>query len=546
MDKALDIGKSSATGSFQLLIGVVISTVIMAVGTIILARVMASDAEYGLYGAALLPASIINYFRDWGINYAMTKQIASLRAANRTNEIHDVVVSGVVFEILSGAALTLICFVLADFIAALLNAPDASIFIAIMSFSIFASAIFAAASGIFVGYEKMKLNSFTVICQSIVKTAIGPLLVIVGYGVLGAIVGTVLSYVAGGIIGITIVYITLFRPLRKTKTGKCALIKTLKPMLKFGVPLTVSNVVIGVLPLIINSIMFIYAGASLYGNYNAALNFAVLLTFVTVPINTVLLPAFSKLDPKKDHGLMQTIYASSVKYTALFLIPATLALMVLSTPLVNALFGYDPTGEPKYAFAPLYLTLNVAYYIFSGVGVLSIGNFLAALGETRLLMKQGLLTLSIGLPLALVLIPSFNVVGGILGYIIAGVPSMIWGLYWIWKRFKVKTDYPSSAKIFVASLTAAITTYFVLNFITAGDWVNLIAGFGMFLFTYLISAPLIGAINQTDVNNLRLMFSGLGPVSKVIEIPLKIVEKPLKIREKQAPAQDKLSLKTAK
>jgi hypothetical protein len=46
----------------------------------------------------------------------------------------------------------------------------------------------------------------------------------------------------------------------------------------------------------------------------------------------------------------------------------------------------------------------------------------------------------------------------------------------------------------------------------------------------LIAAPLIGAINQTDINNLRAMFSGLGIISKLLEIPLTLVEKQLKTR----------------
>jgi O-antigen/teichoic acid export membrane protein len=51
MDRAIELGKTSATGSFQLFVGVVTSTVIMAVGTIILGRLM-SPPEYGLYSVA--------------------------------------------------------------------------------------------------------------------------------------------------------------------------------------------------------------------------------------------------------------------------------------------------------------------------------------------------------------------------------------------------------------------------------------------------------------------------------------------------------------
>jgi O-antigen/teichoic acid export membrane protein len=533
MDKALSLGKTSATGSFQLLIGVVVSTVIMAVGTIFLARVLPAAADYGLYGVALIPSSIINFFRDWGINSAMTKQIASLRMANKEAEIHDVIVSGMVFEVISGATLSLLCFVLSSFFASVLNAPEASLFIAIMSLSIFAGAILAAASSIFVGFENMKLNSLTVVCQAIVKTAVGPLLVLIGYGVLGAVIGAVVSYVAAGLIGAVAVFFVFLKPLRKVKVGKCHIYRTIKPMFAFGAPLMMSNFVLGVLPLLINSLMFIYAGALMYGNYSAALNFAVLATFITIPINTVLFPAFSKLSAEKDQSLMQTVFASSVKYTSVLMVPATLAIMILSTPMVNTLFGYLPSGDPKYSFAPQFLALTVAVNLLALVGNFSIGNFLAGVGETKLLMKQGILTLVLGLPLAFLLVPSFGVVGGIIGTMAAGIPSMLWGLSWIWKRYKVKVELRASARIITAALIATFAAFLFLNAFSAADWIRLVLGFAVFLVAYLTSAPLVGAINQVDVNNLRAMFSDLGLVSKILEIPFRFIEKSLKIRQKQ-------------
>ena len=61
----------------------------------------------------------------------------------------------------------------------------------------------------------------------------------------------------------------------------------------------------------------------------------------------------------------------------------------------------------------------------------------------------------------------------------------------------------------------------------------IVTGGALFLATYLTVAPLIGAINQTDINNLRAMFSGLGIISKLLEIPLTLVEKLLKTRTQQ-------------
>jgi len=63
MSKAAEIAKVSAKGGFHLFWGLVASTVISAVGTIIIARVL-SPSEYGLYTIALTAPNLIAMFRD--------------------------------------------------------------------------------------------------------------------------------------------------------------------------------------------------------------------------------------------------------------------------------------------------------------------------------------------------------------------------------------------------------------------------------------------------------------------------------------------------
>ena len=542
MDKALEMGKSSATGSFHLLIGVVGSTVIMAVGTLVLAGLLQVN-ELGLYGIALIPSSIINFFRDWGVNYAMTQQIASLRAAGKDSEIHDVIVSGIIFEIISGLILSLICFAVAEPLALILspsNAANLSVYISIMSLSIFAGAILAAAGAIFTGFERMKLNSFTQIFQAIVKTALGPFLIVLGFGVFGAIYAAMGSILAGGAIGILIVYFSLFRPLRKCKVGKCDVKRTLKPMLKYGLPLTVSSILVGVLPQVFAFSMAIYAGEWMMGNYYAAAYFSVLLTFVSFPIATALFPVFSKLNPEKEPELVKTVFASSVKYTAVLLVPATMILITLATPLVNTLFPKNGimeslfvVAEPKFPYAPLFLAVSSIINLFVLVGNISLGTFQTGIGKTNQVMKQSVLSLAVGLPLAYLLVsyfasiggPSFAVIGGIIGTLIASAPGIVWGLYWIWKNYRVKADFRVSAKIFAASAIASAVTYLFINIFSLAYWMTLAAGFVVFLLVYLATAPLLGAVNQMDIENFRAMFSGLGVVSKVLNAPLLFMRK---------------------
>jgi O-antigen/teichoic acid export membrane protein len=147
------------------------------------------------------------------------------------------------------------------------------------------------------------------------------------------------------------------------------------------------------------------------------------------------------------------------------------------------------------------------------------------LGHTKMMMKLSTLTLLIGVPLAFLLIPQLGVIGLIIVTLVAGLPSMFIGLHWIWKRYGTKADFNASARIFLASAIAAGATYLFLNILTAASWMLLISGAVLFIAIYIVAAPLIGAITQTDITNLRAMFSSLGIVSKVLEIPLRILQK---------------------
>jgi len=53
-----------------------------------------------------------------------------------------------------------------------------------------------------------------------------------------------------------------------------------------------------------------------------------------------------------------------------------------------------------------------------------------------------------------------------------------------------------------------------------------------FLTTYTTTAPLIGAVNKTDIQNLKETLKELGPLSRIFNFPLNIIEKLLLISQK--------------
>ena len=529
MDKAANMGKTSATGSFQLFIGRIVSTIVLAVGTIIVG-VYISDVQYGLYTIALVPATTFLLFQDWGVSFALTKYSANFRAEKKEGELRRIIVSGLTFEVMTGIALTLISFLTANFVASrIFSNPESAFLIALASIAILFTAIYGLSLSVFIGFEQMKLGTIVMVISAIVQGLVSPLLVFFGFGAFGAVIGYTMGSIASGMTALILLYFAIFRKLPPSSLKKPKIVQTLKPLLRYGIPLSIATIISGVTSQIYYFVMASSTDIAMIGNYKIATNFAVFLTFFIYPIQTVLFPAFSKIDPVKDRKLLNTVFASSVKYASLFLAPATVALMILAVPLISTIYG------GKWASAPLFLTLSIAGNVFVVLGSLSLSQLLSGVGETNMLMRMKILTFCIGVPLAFLMIPAFGIIGLIVvSTLVAGLPSLIFGLYWMWKRYGTKADLRNSAKILLASVIAGATTYLFMNTFVAAAWLLLITGALLFLAIYVISIPLVGALNLMDINNLRTMFSGLGPLSKLLEIPLAIFEKPLIIKKRNS------------
>ena len=93
MSKAAEMARVSAKGGFHVLWGLVVSTIISAVGTIIIANILGAE-RYGLYAIALTAPNLIAMFRDWGVTTAMIKYSAQYNSENKVDKIRSVLFQG--------------------------------------------------------------------------------------------------------------------------------------------------------------------------------------------------------------------------------------------------------------------------------------------------------------------------------------------------------------------------------------------------------------------------------------------------------------------
>ncbi len=516
MSKAAEMAKVSVKGGFHLLWGLVASTVISSVGTIFIGNIL-GDAQYGLYTIALIPPTLMANFRDWGINAAMIKYSAQYNAEDRRDKIRSIFAAGIVFETVLGLVLSVVGFLISGFLAGLYNNTALIPLFQIASFTILTGALLTTAQSAFIGIERMELSSVTLICQSVIKTIVILALVILGFGPLGATTGFTVSFLIAGLLGVLILWI-LYKKFPKPANNKLEIMATIKTMFNYGLPLSIATIIAGFQTQFYNSVAPIYVSDNVFGNYAIATTFVVLITFFATPITTILFPAFSKLDIRKDHDTLKNVFQYSVKYATVLVLPAAAIVMVLAKPGIGVLF-------PHYTAAPLFLALLAITHLATAAGYLSVGNLINGQGQTRFNLKLTLLTSAIGFPLSVILISQFGIIGLITTMIVAGIPSLIIALFWLKKNYGVTVDWSSSARISLSTAIASAITYVLLAQFAFSNWVALIVGAVVFLCSFVPAILLTRSIDRADMKNLRDMLGGLGPLRRPINFFLDIIEK---------------------
>jgi hypothetical protein len=136
-----------------------------------------------------------------------------------------------------------------------------------------------------------------------------------------------------------------------------------------------------------------------------------------------------------------------------------------------------------------------------------------------------LLTASIGFPMGYLLIMNFGVFGLIFTTITAQLPSLILSLIWIKKHYDLTVDWVSSAKILASSGIAATITYLFVSLTSFASVIELFMGAIFYVVTLVAAIVLTKTLNMNDLNSLRAMTAGLGPISKILCLFLNMVQK---------------------
>ncbi len=522
----IEIAKQSARGSLLLFAGNFLSTVILAVSTIIIARLLGPEG-YGAYTLVILIPSIFQTLLGLGVNTAITRYSAFHISKGEDHVAKRYAANGMIFLILFGIALSLFSFLGSGYLSlVMLHRPELTPLVQYASIVVLAQTILQSSVSSLMGWNSMGLASLSSILQAMLRLSIAPFLVLVGLGIFGALTGNIVSTAVAGAVALLALYV--FRIRRATRDGeRRRFLADLRELISYGLPLYVGGVISGFAGQYLTIILAAIAINTVVGYYQAASNLTVAISLTSSAITLALFPAFASLEGVRAN--MALAFNYSVKYLAFVICPVVLFLLGTSDALIKIVYG------ASYSPAAIYLSLLALSHLPQIIGLSVIGVFFNGVGRTRLTMAFNVIGAAVLFALGPLLANSFGlgVNGLIYAALISNLVSTVAGLYLAKIYLQTRVGLRHVGAILAASILS-YETILLLSLLHLSTGVTLAADIIVFPLAYFTSAPLIGAIDLNDVVRLTIAISDLGIIAKGIR-PILMYEGIILKRMRRAP-----------
>ena len=500
----MQIAGQTVKGTFQILLGNIVSALASAIALVIVARLL-GPSDYGLFSLAIVTSGLMQLFTGWGANVGLSRQIAHLLAGQDVQGAKRLTVVGFGYVVVTSAIVAALGYGLSSQLASgVMGRPLLSSEIRSVTLMVFGSSILNAGISAANGWGAMGFGAAADIVQGAGAVLLAPALVIAGYGVDGAVIGYSLSFLLAGFTAVALVII--FRSWI-TWTTAAEFVEGARQILRYGGPAYVGSS----LNLFSNYFAVVVLAAVLgngeIGEFQAASNITFAVAVVTISTSSATLPAFSRLN--RLGGDTMNAFKLVVTYVAYLVLPIIFFLALAARQLLYILYG------TQYLTGTNYLILLSLAYLPIVVGYSTLQPFLNGIGQP---MKT-LYMLMVDAGVLIVLAPVFGIYFGqgargvILAILVSNVASVASGLYLVNRIFGQGVDYSAAARILFCAVTAYVLSWLMPA--TGSQFLELAFEAVVFWGIYLTVIPLTGAVGADDFQRMKRLATVLPIIGKL-------------------------------
>jgi O-antigen/teichoic acid export membrane protein len=476
---------SAARGVSYLWFQIIATSVAQIVAFAVFARLI-SVAEMGVFTILNLALSGASALMGLGLTSVVTKLIAENIAQGKKETAASVCYKSL---LLSELASIVIAggLLLSRFPAGVSNLPNSPLVSAIgILFAIDLIATLGPTVGA-VFYGLLEFRSYALIYA--IYGSVRPLMVVLLVYETGSLVGLVEAWVISDTVLTVYVVLYLWRRL-----GRPVFQFSTKYLLKLSIPLYIAGIASFLYGSFDRLTLIPLVSLTALGVYGAAVTaFSAYSSLISV-LSTVLLPVFSGVYGVKGSEALKDSIRSASRYVAIVAMPLAFALIATARPALTLLVGVAYQG----GVIPLAV---LALGSVANIVGMSLGPILVVLNETVLAALTSMLSIPLGVAIALVLVPVLGILGASIARALSMLLSLLLTLYFVRREIAFKFDSKAILKSILASggmalVMEALQLLYYSRFLLP---VYLLVG----LLAYLLGMRALKAVSAADIDILR-------------------------------------------
>lgn len=468
-------------------IGRMISVVSAAIFILALARLLDPD-EYGLLFLALSIFGVVTLFSKLGIAGSAARYITHYKGTDSGQIPHILR-----FSFLSnlGTILVACCmfFFAHRYIAVLLGEPGLLPFLWLGVFFIPSETLMVYVRTTLQGFEEIRISAALQAMNQGTTLIFALSFVFLGYGAIGALVGSIMAFAVTAIIGLTYIYLQYYRTIERSPIEQ----SLQRRISEYSLPLAATSAA-DVLDKRVDAILVgFFLGPVAVAYYMVSRQ---IIDFIETPISALgftLAPAYEDQKVKGNFDTAAHLYEQALSHGLLLYIPAASGLILVSEPLIEIIFGSD------YIEAVPVLRIFAIYAVLRVITALT-SNGLDFMGRARERAIVKGLTAIMNVVLNLVLIPLLGVVGAAIATIITYSLYAFANMYIFTREFDLRARWilQQMRTILLITLIMVVSIYPFISYISGLMMLFAVVGLGIVIWLVLVS--LSGMIDIRDLS----------------------------------------------
>jgi O-antigen/teichoic acid export membrane protein len=446
--------------------------------------------EYGLLYAIITFVNFFALFRDFGLTSALVKFIPEWTVKNAAGKIRSAIRWTIKIQAMAAGLFCVVIIVLAPWLADVyFHTPGSAVLLQVMVLSFFVSVFGTTFLASLQGTQNVKKFATSQPLTSIFPLIFTVTLVLLGFGLLGAVV----SYLFSAIAFAVVTWIALGSVLPKSRTTVNHGDK--RKLIRFALPVLLGSVGGMVLGSIDTIVITLFRPLSDVGLYQAALPTSVVLWSLVGAISIVLFPMISEMWSRNNKAALSNGVSLLLKFSLVLVLPFALIMIAWPEFVLQLLFG--PSYVAGAAALQILAVAAIAYTLWQ-----ICATTLSGIGRPVLVTKIMLGAAIFNLIANIICVQIFGIAGVAATTLMSFAAAFVIAFIYLKKIVGLRLMAAGIAKTVVAGLVMVGIIFGIKSVLVTNPWIEVVISLIVGLAAYTILVLRLKAVSKNELEML--------------------------------------------